>query len=316
MSFVNLSVVQNELTDPYHITRFVRAVIRDEHWRYLTLKTKKRGTYNFPWWWVDEGESYEQTLARELQEELGVDIAHKEYLWVCPFIASNGRHHGHFYAVQVEGVVRNNEPEKIQELKRIELEYGDYPWGFRLHDAWIITQWWDQIMNRGYYEFWRARSWVLKTEEIVNTLRLDHVTSKDINPQEEYVLCYYGDELLLVQAPEFLARIQYDKTYLPIKRYEKEWMHDKLLQIEARKNNNNVISNQIDFFVSSEDELVTMESVSIPYDHPLLAKITTIAQKDAVKHFPEHNTPVFTWSYAINPITHFHMPIWVSEVKI
>lgn len=71
--------------------RRVTAAVIEEGGRVLVARRKKgdrcEGRWEFPGGKVEPGETPEESLRRELREEMGIDVAVGERLCVCPFRA-------------------------------------------------------------------------------------------------------------------------------------------------------------------------------------------------------------------------------------
>lgn len=85
----------------------IKALISNEVWDLLLVR-EKTGVWDFPWWWLDHGESYDTCLRREIREEMWCEItsisplpkyfitAYKEESKTRPWIANV------FYEVEVK----------------------------------------------------------------------------------------------------------------------------------------------------------------------------------------------------------------------
>ncbi len=76
--------------------RSVTAAVIEEDGRILIAKRKKgdrsEGRWEFPGGKVEPGESPEESLKRELREELGIDVAVEERLCAHPFRIGESPH--------------------------------------------------------------------------------------------------------------------------------------------------------------------------------------------------------------------------------
>ena len=75
--------------------RSVTAAVIEEGGRVLIARRKQgdrcEGRWEFPGGKVEPGETPEESLKRELREELGIDVAVGEQLGVCPFRAGKAQ---------------------------------------------------------------------------------------------------------------------------------------------------------------------------------------------------------------------------------
>ncbi len=75
--------------------RSVTAAVIEEGGRVLVARRRKgdrcEGRWEFPGGKVEPGETPEESLKRELHEEMGIDVAVGERLCVCPFQAGEAR---------------------------------------------------------------------------------------------------------------------------------------------------------------------------------------------------------------------------------
>jgi isoleucyl-tRNA synthetase len=86
---VKFPIIWNYLSDPereYETTadgfiKVARWVIKNEQWQILLLYIKKTGKRMMPWGKIDKGDNAEQTLQRELHEELWIEIENATFAW-------------------------------------------------------------------------------------------------------------------------------------------------------------------------------------------------------------------------------------------
>ncbi len=90
----------------------VFAVIKDEQGRYLSMYNAKHDTRQFPGWKVDIGESPEQAVVREVQEEIGVSATIIKKIGSRKSIMKSKIWYCHVYEVTIDGTPVLQEPLK------------------------------------------------------------------------------------------------------------------------------------------------------------------------------------------------------------
>lgn len=50
----------------------VKAIIRNTEWKILITYEKRKGLWDFPWWWLEHKQNIQQWLRQELNEELWI----------------------------------------------------------------------------------------------------------------------------------------------------------------------------------------------------------------------------------------------------
>jgi len=59
-----------------------RIVAVNWEWKIALLHMSNHGYFGLPWWWIDDGETIEESLARELLEEVWAKWVVLESLWI------------------------------------------------------------------------------------------------------------------------------------------------------------------------------------------------------------------------------------------
>ena len=114
---------KHEQTDDGFI-HTTKAIIKDEQWRYLTLFDTRWDFWTLPGWKVDTWETLEDSLARELYEELGVKIIKSNLIWSRKYIGKKNVL-AHYFDVTISGAPKIQENNKHNELKYVEIMDND-----------------------------------------------------------------------------------------------------------------------------------------------------------------------------------------------
>lgn len=114
---------ENEKTDD-GLVHVVKALIKDEQGRYLTFLDTRRDFRTLPGGKVDTWETKEQSLKRELKEELNVDIISSTYIWSRKYIWKKDVL-AHYFEVQISWTPTLQEKEKHEEIKYVEIIDAD-----------------------------------------------------------------------------------------------------------------------------------------------------------------------------------------------
>lgn len=103
----------------------VFAIIKDDQWRILSMYNAKREMRQLPGGKVDAGETLEQALAREIQEEIWVDAIVGKKLWVVKRILNKKPWLTHFFEVTISWEPSLQEKDKHQKLQWTKIEPTD-----------------------------------------------------------------------------------------------------------------------------------------------------------------------------------------------
>ena len=146
-------------------TPIVAWVIKDSQWRILMSYHNKENIFLLFGGKVEQGESLEEALKRELEEELGIKTRSAQKLGAMKIIHRGRPYKVYYFDVQDwEGEIKNKEPHLHKDLKRVEVVQDlDSPlgWGAKV-DGVIIDD--PSRLIREYVDLWILQSWILKDE--------------------------------------------------------------------------------------------------------------------------------------------------------
>lgn len=108
------------LREVFEVTKdwFVKvttAIIRDTSWKILCIYDNSINKWNTPWWKVDKWETPEQSIVREVLEELWIKVIEKVFLWTRKTI-SKWLWEVHYFDVKVDWIPENKERDKHSEI--------------------------------------------------------------------------------------------------------------------------------------------------------------------------------------------------------
>jgi len=114
-----------ELTDDNFI-RNVRGFIRNEQDDILMINDIRYNRRAVPWGKVDKGETFEQALHKEIEEELGVKIISNNYIWWRKAYMRSAKGinawMSHYYDITISWTPINNESNKVQEIQYLQIK--------------------------------------------------------------------------------------------------------------------------------------------------------------------------------------------------
>lgn len=231
--------------------KVVRALIKDEAGKVLMLFNKKHQRWYFPWGKVHKGESDEQALARELQEEIGCGIISSKRLCYTKVLFPWFDHDlycGSVYEVVVKWTPENIEKDAHSAMEWIDSEscennlgYQIKAWDMLIDDVSLIQKefydyyLWksrffqeDRVVENTSVSFlaWTTTSWTLPSNMFLAMHKnLNYVQIYDFSNNEYYILAesqlskYYKseDEYFIVSL--YKGEDFKDSSYIPLFSY-------------------------------------------------------------------------------------------------
>lgn len=143
-------LITHEHTDDGFI-HTTRALIKNKKGEYLALYDKRFNHYQVPGGKVDAGESIEEGLIREVEEEIGVKVKQVKYLWSAKVFFRLGAFVEHIFEIEIVWEPQVMEPEKCSHIwrgkvtkaktKSITIDFGDIKrvWIDAMMDAWTYN---------------------------------------------------------------------------------------------------------------------------------------------------------------------------------
>lgn len=117
----------------------VGGIIRDSDGCIYLQQNAKLNEFYVPWGKVEQWETLDQALARELKEEVDIDIIQSQYLWCIKLITHWVKRCLHFFGiVEYTGTVKNKENHKCDNY-RVEILDSDNELGFAVKVDSTIT---------------------------------------------------------------------------------------------------------------------------------------------------------------------------------
>lgn len=117
----------------------VGGIIRDSDGRIYLQQNAKLNEFYVPWGKVEQWETLDQALTRELKEEVDIDVVQSHYLWCFKLITHWVKRCLHFFdIVEYTGIVKNKENHKCDNY-RVEILNSDNELGFAVKVDGTIT---------------------------------------------------------------------------------------------------------------------------------------------------------------------------------
>jgi leucyl-tRNA synthetase len=239
------------------------------------------------------------------------------------------------YAIETGTHPRETTQKNIQTFKRQIRQVGfSYDWDREVDttdpDYYRWTQWiFMKLFEKGLaYESEKPVWWcdgckaVLANEEVDASGTCERKGHKDVyrRPLRQWILriTAYAERLL-----KDLDLLDWSE---PIKEMQRNWI-GKSTGAEVRFQISN-LKFEISVFTTRPDTLFGATYMVLAPEHPMVAKITTAAQKKAVEAYvatathksdldrtdlAKEKTGVFTGAYAINPVNDKKIPVWIAD---
>ena len=189
----------------------VAGVIRDGEGRYAMIHHMKENLWFFPGGKVEKGETQEQALVRELQEEVGISVQDQNFLGAIKIIHLGKPYRVHWFEVTTSDTPSVQESEKHNALVWVKEEKSENSLGFALningtiiHDEKELTHDFidfhlfkkvldpeDKGLIEGKFNFlaWTTTPWTLPSNMFLAVgAEIDYVTVYDPESQEYYVM--------------------------------------------------------------------------------------------------------------------------------
>ena len=189
----------------------VAGVIRDGEGRYAMIHHMKENLWFFPGGKVEKGETQEQALVRELQEEVGISVQDQNFLGAIKIIHLGKPYRVHWFEVTTSDTPSVQESEKHNALVWVKEEKSENSLGFALNingtiidDKKELTHDFidfhlfkkvldpeDKGLIEGKFNFlaWTTTPWTLPSNMFLAVgAEIDYVTVYDPESQEYYVM--------------------------------------------------------------------------------------------------------------------------------
>ena len=189
----------------------VAGVIRDGEGRYAMIHHMKENLWFFPGGKVEKGETQEQALVRELQEEVGINVQDQNFLGAIKIIHLGKPYRVHWFEVTTSDTPSVQESEKHNALVWVKEEKSENSLGFALNingtiidDEKELTHDFidfhlfkkvldpeDKGLIEGKFNFlaWTTTPWTLPSNMFLAVgAEIDYVTVYDPESQEYYVM--------------------------------------------------------------------------------------------------------------------------------
>lgn len=205
----------------------VKAIILDKDGCALSIFREDYQQWELPWWSVENGENLEDTLSREIQEELWVQIVKSELIRIRKRI-SWVKACSYYYIVQVKGEPSLQENNKHSKLIYHKVKSIEFEWKYldrmlkqekdKIHDRSTYTfqlpKIEEIILEKQYCQYFDLQKY-LYTIEPSNKEQEDHleefcVTPRKLNPDKSEEWKQFVSRLKQ-KKPDFLVVIAYGK---------------------------------------------------------------------------------------------------------
>lgn len=153
---------KHEQTDDGFI-HTTKAIIKDEQWRYLTMFDTRWDFRTLPGGKVDTNERLEDSLKRELQEELWVTVTQANHIWSRKYIGRT-KVIAHYFDVIISWTPKIKETEKHTELKYVEIIDNDNELKFAVKIDNIIIDDMNELISR-FLSFYTIHNVLTQTKE-------------------------------------------------------------------------------------------------------------------------------------------------------
>lgn len=153
-------------------------VVRDGD-KYCLLHHAISGNREWPWGKVEDWETFENALEREVKEEFGITMTGSTYLWNVKAIYCEKKYRFHYFDVEYRGTPELLEEKKHHDLQRVEVIDDDNEIGFVVRiDGTII----DDIddLRRNFITLYYTR-YLLKEEKITTNPSV-HLLARTTTP--------------------------------------------------------------------------------------------------------------------------------------
>ena len=189
----------------------VAGVIRDGEGRYAMIHHMKENLWFFPGGKVEKGETQEQAIVRELQEEVGISVEDQNFLGAIKIIHLGKPYRVHWFEVTISDSPSVQESEKHNALVWVKEEKSENSLGFALNingtiidDEKELTHDFidfhlfkkvldpeDKGLIEGKFNFlaWTTTPWTLPSNMFLAVgAEIDYMTVYDPESQEYYVM--------------------------------------------------------------------------------------------------------------------------------
>lgn len=225
----------------------VAAVIKKD-WKYLMVHHQKENLWFFPWWKVNKWESLEDSLMREIKEELGVDSKVLNKIWTIKIIHLWKPRRVHYFDMDIQWSPKIQETEKHTDIKwveKVDFDWNELGFALKIEDNLISDK--DEL-QRDFVDYRLFHSWIFSDIETgsadLNILAwtttpwtlpsnmflaawddIDYLLVFDVSSKEYYVIAqnllkqYYKNPEEYIQIYKFKWKELKDISYQPLFEY-------------------------------------------------------------------------------------------------